>query len=312
MSSHHPALAPTPVSGRDRLLTPGTYDKVVLSRQDSQHEDAADFVSVHEVLTSKPFLTTLFMNTLVTFAFNILFSWGTLSTWNAHPVSPIYLFRPIQPAGDKGAATSMSIDIVISTFLVAFMNCLATWERTDNADLGKLGRLRPELVSKGIWRFAPKGPNWTRAFLSAFLFCTIFAGFGIAFLALLWVGGVGGDWMEVEGWAYIIPKAAFCSMECMVVFSVSYVVALSRCARSQRGATEKRLKEGAVLCTKIINWLQMFGAIVIAGFTGYTYFFAFGGIQLGPLVGMWACAGSMLILSIRGLYRASSSLNRAR
>ena len=308
-SLRHPH--PTPTEGRDRLLTPGTYDKVVLSRQDSQHEDAEDFESVREVLTSKPFLTTLFVNTLVTFLANILFSWGTLSTWGANHVSPIYLFRPIQPAGDKGASTSMAIDMAISTFAVAFMNCLATWERTDDADLGKLGRLRPELVSKGMWRFAPKGSNWTRAFVTALMFCTFFCGASIAFLALLWVGGAGGEWMEVEGWAYIFPKAVFCALECMAVFTISYVVALSRCARSQRDATQQRMRESAVLCTKIINWLQLFGAVVIAGFSGYTYFFAFGGIQLGPLLGMWACAAFMFILSIRGLSRASSSLNRA-
>ena len=294
------------------MLTPGTYDKVVKARQAEVHEDAEDFASIREVFTSKPFLTSLIGNTVITFIFNILFSWGTLSTWNAHDVSPIYLFRPVQPAGDKGAATSMSIDIVISTFLVAFMNCLSTWERTDDADLGKLGRLRPELVSKGMWRFAPKGSNWTRALLSALLFCAMFAGASVTLLSLLWViGGVGGEWMKVDGWTYIIPKAALCSIECIVVFTISYVVALSRCARSQRDATLHRMREGAILCTKIINWLQMLGAIVIAGFTGYTYFFAFGGIQLGPLVGMWTCAASMLILSVRGLQRASSSLNRA-
>ena len=54
-----------------------------------------------------------------------------------------------------------------------------------------------------------------------------------------------------------------------------------------------------------------FFAVVIAGFTGYTYFFAFGGIQMGPLVGMWSCAAFMFVLSIRGLSRASSSLSRA-
>ena len=311
-SSRTPGPAPTPVSGRDRLLTPGTYDKVVLSRQDSkQNKDAEDFVSVRQVLFSKPFLSNLISNTIVTFAFNILFSWGTLSTWNAHAISPIYLFRPIQPAGDKGAATSMSIDIIISTFLVAFMNCLSTWERTDDADLGKLGRLRPELVSKGLWRFAPKGSNWIRATLSALLFCLIFAGISITVLVFLWVSGVGGEWMEVDGWSYIIPKAALCSIECVIVFTISYVVALSRCARSQRNATLQRMRDGAILCTKIINWLQMLGAVIIAGFTGYTYFFAFGGIQLGPLIGMWTCSAFMFVLSLRGLFRANSSLNRA-
>ena len=60
------------------------------------------------------------------------------------------------------------------------------------------GRLRPELVSKGLWRFVPKGSNWTRATLSAILFCTMFAGVSVALLCLLWVAGVGGEWMEVS------------------------------------------------------------------------------------------------------------------
>ena len=119
------------------------------------------------------------------------------------------------------------------------------------------GRLRPELVSKGFWRFVPKGSNWTRATLSALLFCTMFAGASVALLCFLWVAGVGGEWMEIDGWTYILPKAFLCSVECVLVFTVSYVVALSRCARSQRNATLQRLRDGAVLCTKIINWLQM-------------------------------------------------------
>ena len=69
------------------------------------------------------------------------------------------------------------------------------------------GRLRPELVSKGFWRFVPKGSNWTRATLSALLFCTMFAGASVALLCLLWVAGVGGEWMEIDGWTYILPKA---------------------------------------------------------------------------------------------------------
>ena len=135
-------MRPAPGSGRDRLLTPGTYDKVLTARQDTLiRQDAEDFHHVSDVLVSKPFLQALISNTIVTFLFNVLFSWGALSTWNAHPVSPIYLFRPIQPAGDKGVSTSMAIDMIISTFIVAFMNCLSTWERTDDADLGKLGEL---------------------------------------------------------------------------------------------------------------------------------------------------------------------------
>ena len=154
----------------------------------------------------------------------------------------------IQPAGGKGQYTCAALDIAVTTLIVAIMNTLGTFDKTENVDLGKIGTLDPSFLSQGIWRYAPRGSNWVRLLLNALIFEILFGGVAVIVLAILWSLDVGGNETQMDAWSYIIGKSLWAGIEAAVVYTTSYVVALSRGDRSRaestrlNGRREKRSK----------------------------------------------------------------------
>ena len=95
-------------------------------------------------------------------------------------------------------------------------------------------------------------------------------------------------------------KSIVCSVEAVIVYTTSYIIALSRGDRTNRTRTLRKLRLKQASATRFLSSLIAVYSAILAGFTGFTYFFAFGGVGVGPLIGMWSCAAVGLVLAFYG------------
>ena len=305
------------MSSRNSLFTPQTRKHISLARQlEEQAEQASEpdeYSSLFEVYRSRKFLFGLFTSVIITVSLNVLFTWGTLSSWGSHLPSKTYAFHMFQPAGGKGPYTCAAIDIAITTFIVAIMTTLGTFEKTDDVDIGKIGMVDQKLLSKGIWRYIPRGPdNCRRLTLNAILWPIVFGGMALTVMLCLWVLGVGGYGMQMTAWGYITPKSLWLGVEASVVYTTTYVVALSNGDRSRAEATRLLVQRKIAKGTKCLNITQILAALVVSGFAFYTWFFAYGGVQIGTVIGMWTSGGAGILLGMWGIQLAHYDFSKAK
>jgi len=186
------------------------------------------------------------------------------------------------------------------------------FDKTENVDLGKIGTLDPSFLSQGIWRYAPRGSNWVRLLLNALIFEILFGGVAVIILAILWSLDVGGNETQMDAWSYIIGKSLWAGIEAAVVYTTSYVVALSRGDRGRAESTRLMVAEKKIQATKCLNTFQSILGVTVVGFTFYTWYFAFGGVEVGILIGMWVSGGASFLLGIWGHCTATYDMTRAR
>jgi hypothetical protein len=305
------------MSNRNSLFTPQTRKHISLARrleeQAAQASEPDEYFSLFDVYRSRKFLNGLCTSVIITVSLNVLFTWGTLSSWGSHAPSKTYAFYMFQPAGGKGPYTCAAIDIAITTFVVAVMTTLGTFEKTDEVDIGNIGAVDQKLLSKGIWRYIPRGPdNCRRLTLNAILWPIIFGGTALTVMLALWVLGIGGYGMQMTAWGYITPKSLWLGVEASMVYTTTYVVALSNGDRSRREATELLVQKKIAKGTKCLNITQIIAAFVVVGFASYTWFFAYGGVQVGTVIGMWTSGGAGMLLGMWGMHLANYDVSRAK
>eukprot|EP00942_MAST-04A_sp_MAST-4A-sp1_P013893 g13893.t1 len=303
-------------NAEDALFTPLTRKNIKLTRrleeQAARATEPNEYSSIADVYKSSKFFNGYCACVIATVCFNVLFTWGSLSSWGKNKPVDIFAFHMIQPAGGKGQYTCAAIDIAVTSLIVAIMNTLGTFDKTDNVDLGKIGTLDPAFLSQGVWRYAPRGPNWVRLILNALIFEIIFGGIGVVVLAILWSLNVGGEEMEMNAWSYIIAKSLWAGIEAALVFTTSYVVALSRGDRSRAESTRLLVAEKKIQATKFLNTIQSILGFIVVGFTFYTWYFAFGGVESGIIIGMWISGSASILLGIWGNCTATYDMTRAR
>jgi hypothetical protein len=298
------------------LFTPLTRKNITLARRLEEQAELArepdEYKSLAEVYRSPKFLQGLTTSVICTVAINVLFTWGTLTSWGTHQAIKTYAFFLFQPAGGKGGYTCAALDLTLCTFMVSIFTSLSTFEKTEMVDLGKIGAVNPLLLSKGAWRYVPRGPNnCHRLFLNGLVFPLIFGSIGMLVMLSLWAMGVGGYGLQMDAWAYIMPKSLWLGVEAAVVFTTAYVVSLSNGDTSRAAKTRIIVQEKIVRGTKCLNTTQILASLTVVLFAGYTAFFAYGGVQIATLIGMWTCGGAGILLGIWGQSMASYDFSKA-
>ena len=116
----------------------------------------------------------------------------------------------------------------------------------------------------------------------------------------------------MNAWSYIIAKSLWAGIEAALVFTTSYVVALSRGDRSRAESTRLLVAEKKIQATKFLNTIQSILGFIVVGFTFYPWYFAFGGVESGIIIGMWISGSASILLGIWGNCTATYDMTRAR
>jgi hypothetical protein len=160
---------------------------------------------------------------------HVLITWGQLSNWADHELVDVCLFRWAHPAGFHGLGTSLAEAMPVDATLTAFLACLGAMRRIDDVQRGVAPHVAPDALHRGP--LALLFPRGARALprLSCLLSVTLVWGvlwgaLTLAVLTAVWAASTPPRSLCMPGWAYVGARAAWSTVEALLVSAGSYVL----------------------------------------------------------------------------------------